>query len=424
MNVFYVLGEDTLKDFLIVKDELSEIKKGLSPAEIKEGISDIYAQASIFALAEDGTPNEVDFYKIDENGTAHIPMIGLLTPKVNPCAAFFGSAETEYGFIKAAIEEAENDPAVKEIGFDVNSPGGYVTGVDVTGRAIAESKKPTIAFVSNMAASGAYWLSSQADRVIASSPTDLIGSLGVVVEEIDRTKADEAQGITRRVYTSSDAPDKRIDTSTEEGQLKIIAQLDETHAIFAARVASGRGVSIEKVNSEFGHGGLMVAEKALKAGMIDEVIGAIEKKKAILSPKPVVNRVKTATAENQKEENMDIDILKQDHSAVYSEAVADGEAKGIKGERERRNVLSAIAKADPENKNLAAVVAEAIEQGTLATDTAFNTKVNVAVRDGKALVGENPPAIETVTAVVEGSALCPEDQKKADEVKAILGGLS
>ncbi len=102
MKIFYVLGADTLRAFVKVKDELSEIKKGMTPAEIKEGISEIYAQSSVFALDEDGKAKGVDLYTIDENGTAHIPIIGILTPKANPCAAMFGEAETEYGFIRAA----------------------------------------------------------------------------------------------------------------------------------------------------------------------------------------------------------------------------------------------------------------------------------------------------------------------------------
>ncbi len=271
-----------------------------------------------------------------------------------------------------------------------------------------------------MAASGGYWLASQAGKIIASSPTDLIGSLGVVVEEVDRSKQDESQGITRRVYTSTDAPDKRIDTSTDEGQKKIIAQLDDIHEIFASRVASGRGLSIKKVNSDFGHGGLLVAEKALASGMIDEVVGSINKMTTKSSSKSIVNGNKTAAvAESKKEKSMDIITLKKDHPGVYAQAVQDG----IKEERERRNALSAIAKADPENENLSAVVAEAIEQGTMATDLAFNTKVNVAIRDGKAEDGENPPKVETMANIPTESGLDADSQVQADAALALIRGV-
>ena len=100
--------------------------------------------------------------------------------------------------------------------------------------------------VTGMAASAAYWLATQCDQVIALTPVAEIGSIGVLVEAVDRSEADKNEGLKRYVLTSKNAPEKFQDVGTETGRDKIIARITEIESIFIARVAEGRGVTAEK----------------------------------------------------------------------------------------------------------------------------------------------------------------------------------
>ena len=178
---------------------------------------------------------------------------------------------TYYEDIRAAIADFEADPAIEKIVFDINSPGGYVNGCAETAQMIADCSKPTEARVSYMAASGAYWLASQCDRIVATTKVASFGSIGVITDFWDESKYDEQHGFRHIVITSTDAPNKYIDPATEKGYNEIVSELDHIHYVFAEAVAEGRGVDIPAVNEKFGKGGILFAEDAIKVGMIDEI---------------------------------------------------------------------------------------------------------------------------------------------------------
>lgn len=200
---------------------------------------------------------------IVENGTS----IGII-PVHGTLGSWWG---TYYEDIRAAISEFENDPEVEKIVFDINSPGGYVNGVTETAQMIADCKKPTEARVSYLAASGAYWLASQCDKIVATTKIASFGSIGVITDYWDESKYDEEHGLKHIIITSTDAPNKYIDPATEKGYNEILAELDYIHSVFAGMVAKGRGVSVATVNEKFGKGGILFADDALAAGMIDEI---------------------------------------------------------------------------------------------------------------------------------------------------------
>lgn len=220
-------------------------------AELKE--MEKQPKASAFINTEYYTENGV--------GVGVIPVHGTL-------GSWWG---TYYEDIRASIAEFEADPMIGRIVFDINSPGGYVNGVAETAQMIKDCPKPTEARVSYMAASGAYWLASQCDKIVATTKVASFGSIGVITDFWDESKHDEQHGFKHIVITSTDAPNKYIDPATEKGYNEILSELDHIHAVFAEAVASGRGVDIDTVNEKFGKGGILFAEDALKAGMIDAI---------------------------------------------------------------------------------------------------------------------------------------------------------
>ena len=102
---------------------------------------------------------------------------------------------------------------------------------------------------------------------------------------------------------------------------------------------------------------------------------------------------------------MTLDELKKDHSAVYAEAVQDG----VKKERDRVSALREYVTADPENAMVAEVINEAVANGKSVND--INAKLQVAIRDGGKVQGENPPAVATD---LSGQEDDPAKRAKAD----------
>lgn len=358
-------------------------------------------------------------YSVDDQGVAHIPIVGELTPhaKTDACGAYTAEALTEYGFIIAAVQAADADEYVESILFEINSPGGYVEGAFETADAIRAISKPTTSCVTK-AASAAYLLASQTDSIKTLTLASQVGSVGVAAEERDETKALESKGITRRIYTSTEAPDKRPDTATEEGQRKIIAHLDEVHDVFVRYIAEGRKTSAAEVNQNFGRGGVLLSEKALAAGMIDEIQSVKKRELSGVASglAGMTGDIPAAEAENE-EGDMDSQSLKKEYPEVFAAIEKGGIETGVEKERARRNAINDIAKADPENEKLAALCSEAIENGIDPDEKAFSTRVSVAVRDGKGMAGENAPDFET------SSPEDSEDGLTADEKATVKASL-
>lgn len=396
------------------------------------------AVMDMWGKGEDEPNEEQPGYTTDETGAAHIPVSGVLVKSADWIDTFLAS---EYGMempctyqgIIAAAQAADADPGVTRIVFDVDSPGGDCDGVDKAAQAIMALKKPCEARVDYMAASAAFWLSSQADQIIGTSPIASFGSIGVLMVLWDWSKAMDEMGISEVVITSTDAPDKFPDIATKEGIATLRKELDSIHQVFAERVATGRRCSIEKVNTEFGRGALVFARDAVKVGMID----ALNERLASFAPPDedmdqqgdepsyidkgedgaVGATAAAEAAESQGGEgNMPETIL-------TPEAIAAAEIKGAERERARVAALNRWKTADPENEKLAQIVDEAVATGKNEADVA--PQIQVAIRDfakaekPAAASHENPPKVKTADGsrlpeVAEDPASWSDDTIKAN----------
>lgn len=377
-----------------------------SADELRESRDDLMKSVSVYRAPKAGEQVQ---YEV-RDGVAHIPVAGQLTPSADPCGAWMGLAETEYGYIQAALIAAEDDPRVREIALNVDSPGGYISGLDETAQLLGAVSKPTIAYVGNMAASAAYWLASQADRIVALSPASEIGSIGVAMEEYDDDQALAEAGIAHRVYTSTDAPDKRPDTKTEEGRAKVVAELDALHGVFVRRVAEGRGVSQEKVAADFGRGGILIAEQAMAVGMIDEVRGAHISRRDQVENAGVASAT-AAGPQSKKEVNK---MTQEEIDALVAKAYQDG----IQAERKRVSDLSAFR---GQNADADKAVEEAIASGKNASECMAQLVAAVAKGNSKQADGDNPPAVATA---VPGNASGSEGFDDNDREAMKLFGLT
>ena len=203
------------------------------------------------------------------DGIAVIGLIGPIFPRANMMTEMSGA--TSLSKVRGEFLAAMADPSVKAVVFNVDSPGGVVTGIgDFAAEVAAWSKrKPVNAVATGVMASAAYWIASAATRIVV-SPTAMVGSIGVATAQTKQVAPDEKGRIEVEIV-STNAPNKRTDPTDSAGRAEIVARLDAVEAEFLKAVAANRGVSVDKVKADFGRGGVVVGAAALAAGMADKV---------------------------------------------------------------------------------------------------------------------------------------------------------
>lgn len=275
---------------------------------------------------------------------AEIIVSGVITQKPDFLAMLFGGGNVTYSDISAAIEAAENDDAIKKITMKVDSPGGQFEGLFETLAVMENAEKP-IEVIASKAASAAYAIVSKADKVTAINRASMFGSIGVVASLRVNDSIVE--------IASTEAPKKRPDVTTEAGKAVYREQVDALHEIFADAIATGRNTTVENVNANFGQGATLLADEALKQGMIDGI--ADTPLRAV--KKPAANGGGTQT----KEKAMDLQELKAKHPDLYS-AVRQ---EGVTQERDRVGAFIVAGEQSGEMKT----ALTAIKDGSAMTQT-------------------------------------------------------
>ncbi len=164
---------------------------------------------------------------------------------------------------------------VKTVLLRVNSPGGTVTACDVIDDEVQKCKRAGykfVAFYDEVAASGGYYVSARADRIVA-RPTCVTGSIGVIGMSFNiKRLLDEKLGIATQTMKSvpyKDVPSMfRPMTDQEKDYMQNI--IDTYHARFTGIVKDGRKLSDAEV-AAFADGRVFLADDALKLKIIDEV---------------------------------------------------------------------------------------------------------------------------------------------------------
>jgi signal peptide peptidase SppA len=172
--------------------------------------------------------------------------------------------------IGAWIKELDANPNVGSIIIKFDCPGGTVSGTETLGNIIRDCKKPIISFVDEMACSGAYWLSSQCDQIIASIPRARIGSIGVMLSFMDIQPAWEKEGVVFHDIVSNLSPDKNKDfKELKAGKYDNykLTVLDPLATDFHNVVKSKRNITDETIFK----GRVVFADEALTAGLIDKI---------------------------------------------------------------------------------------------------------------------------------------------------------
>lgn len=369
------------------------------------------------------------------DGVAVVPVVGPIFRRANMLTEVSGATSTE--MLARDFRAALDDPAVKAILLDVDSPGGEASGVNELANMIhaARGQKPITAYVSGTAASGAYWLASAADEIVIDD-TARLGSIGVVAAYRDTKARDEKAGVRSIEFVSSQSPNKRPDLQSDDGRRLVQSEIDAIAEVFIGAVARNRGVTAEDVVNRFGAGAVKVGAAALDAGLADRA-GSFEKTVAELAAfdplsvrKPRRRMMKKTTTTTTEATEKPVEAIETDAETVaaltesarkagFEEGQKTGLEAGIASERERLLAIEAIAVPGYEK-----LIAECKADGSSVADTAIKQSQAVKASSARHLEAiksdgaVNVPAAATstgeVTTTVDESSLTLEERCKRE----------
>jgi protease IV len=171
------------------------------------------------------------------------------------------------------IEKAKNDKNIKGIMLVVNSPGGSVAPSVELAYAIKELKevKPVVVYASGVIASGSYYASIWANKIIA-NPGSMVGSIGVIMQGINAEELMTKIGVSTQTvkagkYKESGTPTRKW-FDYEEKELQSV--IDDTYNMFITDVADARKLDV-KNHTLFADAKIFTSKQAKEVGLIDEV---------------------------------------------------------------------------------------------------------------------------------------------------------
>jgi protease IV len=178
--------------------------------------------------------------------------------------------------VAQAIEDAAEAPDVAAIIFRVDSPGGSPLASDIVWRAVRKARqsgKPVVASLSDVAASGGYYVAAGADRIV-SQPSTLTGSIGVFVLRPMLGGLFEKLGIGVETMTRGARADLLLSSAPLSPGARAVLRHDvrQIYALFIERVAEGRDMERDDVHA-VAQGRVWTGAQALEVGLVDALGG-------------------------------------------------------------------------------------------------------------------------------------------------------
>lgn len=218
---------------------------------------------------------------------AVIDIEGIITSRV-----IDGGGYNLVDIVKAQLKRAEDDSSVKAAILKVDSPGGEVLASDEIARMLVDfqkdSRKPIVASMGNLAASGGYYVSSPCQWIVANELT-ITGSIGVIMHGWNYRGLMDKVGLTPQVYKSGKFKDmlsgerKPEEIPPEEREM-VQHLIDETYAKFKQVVQDGRSNAHQKNKgnvdkgraladnwSDYADGRVLSGKEAYDLGFVDQL---------------------------------------------------------------------------------------------------------------------------------------------------------
>lgn len=188
----------------------------------------------------------------------------------------FGDGENPVSLLLEKLDKARHDPRVRAVVLRINSPGGTVqaseTMYGLVQRFRHESGKPLIACITDVGASGGYYVACAAPKIIC-QPTTITGSIGVIIQSVDFVGTMKLIGIRADAITSGEMKGmgSPFKTMTEQERALFQVMVNEFYDQFIKVVAEGRpALGAEKARA-LADGRVYTGLQAHKLGLVDQL---------------------------------------------------------------------------------------------------------------------------------------------------------
>jgi protease-4 len=187
----------------------------------------------------------------------------------------FGEEVMGSDSIAEQFRRARGDSSVKAVVLRVDSPGGAVFPSEAIRREveITTRRKPVVVSMSDVAASGGYWIAMSANKIVA-EPGTITGSIGVVVGKYNLSGLYEKLGLTKDLVTTTENStlDWPFQNFTPAQRETVQKDMREVYNHFLAGVAEGRRMKMQDVD-KIAQGRVWTGERARRLGLVDELGG-------------------------------------------------------------------------------------------------------------------------------------------------------
>ncbi|CAN5365616.1 hypothetical protein BH11CYA1_BH11CYA1_19170 [soil metagenome] len=205
----------------------------------------------------------------------HIQVIrlsGMIIDKAD--SSIFTSSAGSSNSVLKDLRKALKSKKVKAVLLRVNSPGGTVPMSQEIHEAVVQLKaagKPVVVSMGDVAASGGYYISCAADKIVA-NPGTLTGSIGVIINLMNFKALADKVGVEPEVIKSGQfkdiaSPYKKM---TKEEHDILLALIMDSYEQFTTAISEGRKLPIEKVRS-IADGRIYSGRQAQKLGLVDKL---------------------------------------------------------------------------------------------------------------------------------------------------------
>jgi protease-4 len=234
--------------------------------------------------------NQTDLNRVSSKSYLKIPASSLRLTGTRKIALVVGDGEITRGSgansfnedqgitasgLTRVLKQVQNDASISGVILRVNSPGGDgVASDEILDQAKDLSKKkPLVISMSDLAASGGYFISMTGDPIVA-YPNTLTGSIGVIFAKPNLHGLYDKIGLNKQVLIRGHyaALDSDYEPLTGDALQKLREQIDEFYRVFVSRVADGRKRSFDQIEP-LAQGRVWLGEQASKNGLVDQLGG-------------------------------------------------------------------------------------------------------------------------------------------------------
>lgn len=229
------------------------------------------------------------------SGGVSTPGTGAHTALVDVQGVIASDQDASADNLVTAMERAFSNEGSKAVILRINSPGGSPVQADYIYQSINRLRdeypeKKLYAVVSDIGASGAYYIAAAADRIFANQ-SSLVGSIGVRGGGFGFTGAMEKLGIERRLYTAGENK-AFLDPFLPEDEQQVDfweGVLAKTHEQFIQRVRDGRGDRLKEDEADLFSGLIWTGKQARELGLIDDFGSAGQVAREVVGQEDIVD---------------------------------------------------------------------------------------------------------------------------------------